>query len=272
MAGPAAENVMRLLPEAEPPTGVALARYFEACGAACLEHLGRRPLTLVRQVDGVCFFHKGPLPPVPAAVHQLVMRKSDGSEGVRLWVDSLDGLLGLVEIGAVELHPWGATVDDIEHPDRLIFDLDPDQGVSWAAVANAAVALRDELGGRGLDCWPKTTGGRGLHLIVPVGRNMGWEEARALVRSVAEEFAVRDPERFTTKPGAKARSGGKIFIDWLRNGRGASAIGAMSPRARAGGLVSTPVSWSELEAGVDAADFTLREVAGRFAGPVASAA
>jgi DNA primase len=140
------ENIMRRLPEAEPPSKERLARYFEACAEHCLEHLGRRPLTLVRSVGGTTFFHKGPLPAVPEAVHQLEITRADGSTGIRLWVDDLAGLLGLLEIGVVELHPWGATVDDIDMPDRLIFDLDPDEGVPWIQVSTAAFALRAGAG------------------------------------------------------------------------------------------------------------------------------
>jgi bifunctional non-homologous end joining protein LigD len=149
-------------------------------------------------------------------------------------VEDLAGLLGLVEIGVVELHPWGATVDDIEHPDRLIFDLDPDEAVPWAAVGDAALALRDFLSSNGLDSWPKTTGGKGLHLVVPVARERDWPSARDLVRSIASDFASAASDRFTATAGAKTRSGGKIFVDWLRNGRGSSAIGAMSPRSGLG--------------------------------------
>ncbi len=139
---------MRLLPDAEPPAKGALVRYFEACADACLVHLGRRPLTLVRSVDGVTFFHKGPLPPPPATVKQLTIEKGDGTLGTRLWVDDLAGLLGLVELDVVELHPWGATIDDIEHPDRLIFDLDPAVGVTWREISAAALELRDRLQAR----------------------------------------------------------------------------------------------------------------------------
>ncbi len=251
---------MRLLPDAEPPARGALARYFEACADACLVHLGRRPLTLVRSVDGVTFFHKGPLPPPPATVKQLTIEKGDGTPGTRLWVDDLAGLLGLVELDVVELHPWGATIDDIEHPDRLIFDLDPAAGVPWREISAAALELRDRLQARGLASWPKTTGGKGLHLVVPIEPNLTWREAGALARTVAEDLAHAAADRFTAASGPMARSGGKIFVDWLRNGRGQTAIGAMSPRARAGGLVSMPLTWAEVERGVDPEAFTLAAV------------
>jgi bifunctional non-homologous end joining protein LigD len=240
------ENIMRRLPDAESPAKERLARYFEACAQTCLEHLGRRPLTLVRSVEGTTFFHKGPLPAVPDAVHQLEITKADGSTGFRLWVDDVEGLLGLLEIGVVELHPWGATVDDIEKPDRMIFDLDPDDAVPWQQLTEAAFALRDDIRRHGLESWPKTTGGKGLHVVAPAVPGMDWKAARGFAKMIAQEMEAGEPERYTATSGAKARSGGKIFVDWLRNGRGQTAIGAMSPRARAGGLVSLPVSWDEL--------------------------
>ncbi len=257
---PPAENIMRLLPDAEPPAKGALVRYFEACADSCLVHLGRRPLTLVRSVDGVTFFHKGPLPPPPATVKQLTIEKGDGTPGTRLWVDDLAGLLGLVELDVVELHPWGATIDDIEHPDRLIFDLDPAAGVPWQEISAAALELRDRLQAHGLGSWPKTTGGKGLHLVVPTEPKLTWREAGGLAREIAENLAHAAPDRFTAVSGPMARSGSKIFVDWLRNGRGQTAIGAMSPRARAGGLVSMPLTWAEVERGVDPEAFTMSAV------------
>jgi len=258
-----AANVMRLLPDAQPPSGAELAAYFEACGQACLAHLGHRPLTLVRCLAGTTFFHKGPLPPVPAAVHRVEVRKADGSRAPRLWVDDVAGLLGLVEIGAVELHPWNARVEDIDRPDRLVFDLDPDQAVPWGEVTAAALALRTFLAGKGLDPWPKTTGGKGLHLIAPLPPGFGWAEVRRIARALAEDFAATAPDRLTAVSGPNARRGGLIFVDYLRNGRGQSAIGAMSPRALHGGLVSTPLTWAEVEAQIRPETFTLRAVAER---------
>lgn len=260
----APENIMRLLPDAQPPSREELAGYFRATAEACLRHLGQRPLTLVRHVEGVTFFHKGPLPPVPDSVRRLEVVKGDGTTGTRLWVDDEAGLLGLVEIGAVELHPWGSSVADIERPDRIIFDLDPDKGLSWEAVVDAALQFREYLRGVGVESWPKTTGGKGLHLVVPIRPEPGWPQVRSLARSTAEAFADTAPDRYTPRAGAAARRGGKVFVDWLRNGRGASALGAMSPRAIAGGLISAPVSWQELEAGIDPGAFTLPAGAERF--------
>src|SRR5206468_2656723 len=132
------ENILQLLPDAVVPSKQQLAAYWTRMWKKALPHLGNRPLKLVRHVHGTTFYHKGPLPKqIPAAVHQLRVEKREGGQGTRLWVDSLEGFLGLVEIGAVELHPWNACVDDIEHADRIVIDLDPGEGVSWEAVVEA---------------------------------------------------------------------------------------------------------------------------------------
>jgi bifunctional non-homologous end joining protein LigD len=138
------ENILQLLPDAIVPTREELAVYWAKVHKRALEHLGHRPLKLVRHVHGTTFYHKGPLPKeIPDSVHQLHIRKREGGEGTRLWVDSLDGFLGLVALGAVELHPWNASVDDVERADRLVIDLDPGEGVRWDAVAEAALRVRE---------------------------------------------------------------------------------------------------------------------------------
>ena len=139
------ENILQLLPDAVVPSREELARYWRRVAPEALKHLARRPLKLVRHVHGTTFYHRGKLPPVPPAVHQLRLQKREGGEGVRVWVDDLDGLLGLLDMDVVEVHPWGATVDDIEHPDLLVFDLDPGEGIEWDFVTGTALALRDQL-------------------------------------------------------------------------------------------------------------------------------
>jgi bifunctional non-homologous end joining protein LigD len=160
------------------PSCDALQLYWTTVGFQALKYLARRPLKLVRHVHGTTFYHRGPLPPVSASVHQLRLEKREGGEGTRLWVDDLSGLLGLLKIGVIEVHPWGATVDDIEHPDMLVFDLDPGDGILWTFVTDTAFALRDFLAAEGLNSWPKSTGGKGLHLMVPITRRLPWDAAR----------------------------------------------------------------------------------------------
>ncbi len=200
----------------------------------------------------------GSLPPIPSSVHQLRIEKRDGGEGVRLWVDDLQGLLGLVEaVGAVELHPWAATVHDIEHPDHLIFDLDPGPGVEWEFVVESALKLRRMLDEEGCKSWPKLTGGKGLHLMVPIDRRITHDQARVYCRRLAQRLAVTDLNRYTTSPQPHRRHG-RIYIDSLRNGRGATAIGAYSPRARQGFPVAAPVTWTDVEDGITPDAFTLK--------------
>ncbi len=251
-----AENILQLLPDAVVPSRQELAAYWRRVGAEALEHLARRPLKLVRHVKGTTFYHRGPLPPVPDAVHKLTIVKREGGEGTRLWVDSLDGLFGLLEIGVVEIHPWNATVDDIEHPDQLVFDLDPGDGVEWPFVSYTALALRDLLIRHDLPSWPKVTGGKGLHLMVPIERSLTHDEAHAFAKEVAAEMASTDPNRLVTSAALSKRPG-RLFIDYLRNGRGTTAVGSFSPRVRSGFPVAHPVTWEQVESGTRPDAFTL---------------
>lgn len=251
-----AENILQLLPDAVVPSKEERAAYWTKFADWALKHLGRRPLKLVRHTKGTTFYHIGPLPPVPAAVHQLRIEKRAGGEGIRLWVDDLAGLLGLVEIGAVELHPWGAHIDDIEHPDLLVFDLDPGEGIPWEFVIETAVALRERLAAEGLAGWPKTTGGKGLHVMVQVAPEMTWDAAHKFTLRIAEQLAATDRERYVTT-AELAKRPGKLFIDYLRNGRGTTAVGAYSPRARESFPVAAPVTWRDIEKGVRSDAFTM---------------
>jgi bifunctional non-homologous end joining protein LigD len=225
------ENILQLLPDAVTPSKEELAAYWAKVWKRALAHLGGRPLKLVRHVRGTTFYHMGPLPPVPQAVHTLTIEKREGGEGTRLWVDDLAGLLGLVEIGAVELHPWNATVDEIEHPDMLVVDLDPGEGVAWEFVIETALTLRRMLKAEGLQPWPKLTGGKGLRLMAPLDRTINHDQARAYAKRIAQRLAASAPDRYTISSAPDERTG-RIFIDYLRNGRGTTPIGAWSPRAR----------------------------------------
>jgi len=250
-------NILQLLPDAVVPSNEQLARYWQAVGATALEYIARRPLKLVRHERGITFYHKGPLPPISKGVHQLRINKRDGGIGTRLWVDDLAGLLGLVEMGVVELHTWNSTVDDLEHPDLMVFDLDPGPGVGTSLVTDTAFALRELLGSEGLSSWPKLTGGKGVHVMVPIeSRGMTHDEAHAYSRSLAERIVAREPERLTTSAALPARDR-RLFIDYLRNGRGTTAVGTFSPRARRGLPIAAPSSWRELEKGVRPDYYTL---------------
>jgi bifunctional non-homologous end joining protein LigD len=162
----------------------------------------------------------------------------------------------------LEIHPWGATIDDVEMPDRVTFDLDPDAGLPWSRVTEAALAVRDALAGIGLVSFVKTTGGKGLHVVVPLVPKLGWDAVKAFSRWVAERLVELTPAQFTANQALRARQG-RIYIDYLRNGRGATAVGAYSPRARPGAPVSTPLAWHEVEAGRRADAFTVAALPAR---------
>jgi bifunctional non-homologous end joining protein LigD len=212
-------------------------------------------LKLVRHVQGKTFFHYGPLPDVPDAVHQLRIEKREGGEAVRLWIDSLEGLLGLVEIDVVEIHPWGATIDDIEHPDTLAFALEPTDTVDWKFVTDTALAMRELLSAEGLDSWPKLTG-TGVHVMVPVEPDLDWTEAHRYSEAIAKRFAATAPDRYVTE-SSHAKRQGRLYINWQCNSRGLTAIGAYSPRTIRGFPVVAPVSWQELKKGISPNAFTI---------------
>jgi bifunctional non-homologous end joining protein LigD len=169
------------------------------------------------------------------------------------------GLVALAQAGILEIHPWNSRVARIEEPDQVIFDLDPDEALPFSRVAAAARQVRALLGERGLESFVKTTGGKGLHVCVPLVPERGWEELEEFTRAVAQRLARDEPEVFTANM-ARAQRRGKVFVDYLRNVRGANAVGAFSTRAREGAPVSVPVHWDELDRLSGPADFTVAEV------------
>ncbi|MCA1409127.1 DNA ligase D [Ensifer sp. IC3342] len=262
------ENILQLLPDAVAPSKEELANYWTRVADRALGFLGGRPLKLVRHIHGTTFYHKGPLPPSPPEVHQLRIEKREGGEGVRLWIDDLAGLLGLVEIGAVELHPWAATVDNIEHADTLIFDLDPGEGVSWEFVVATALRLRELLEAEDFRTWPKLTGGKGVHIMAPLPAQMTHNAAHAYAKRLAQHFAGTDPDRYITSAQLSHRPG-RLFLDYLRNGRGTTAVGTYSPRARSGFPVAAPVTWRDIERGIRPDAFTMEPSAKASRRPLA---
>ncbi len=231
-----------------------------------LPHIGDRPLTLVRCPQGRgkhCFYQKHLREDTPAAVRSVEIREGSGEAEPYPYLRDVTGLVALVQLGVLEFHGWGARADDVERPDRLVFDLDPDEGLAWAAVIAAARELRRRLEAAGLDSWLQTTGGKGLHVVAPITRRYGWDEIKPFCRGIAEAMVGDSPTRYVSK-AAKAARHGKIFIDWLRNGRGATAIVPYSSRARPNATVATPISWQEA-ARVDPSSFTIETVPGRIA-------
>lgn len=249
-------NILQRLPEGVAPNEEELVTYWKKVEKQALEHLARRPLKLVRRVGHTIFYHKGPLPPIPDSVHQLKIEKREGGEGIRLWVDDYAGLVGLVQIGAVELHPWNATVDDIEHADRLVLDLDPGDGVPKQLLYDTALKVRELFEGEGLKPWPKVTGGKGIHIMARLAERMTHDRAHAYARRLAERLAATDLERYTVSASMAERPG-RLFVDYLRNGRGTTAVGAYSPRARPRFPIARPVTWKQVESGIAPDVFTI---------------
>ncbi|HEU4503383.1 MAG TPA: DNA ligase D [Nitrospira sp.] len=245
-------------------TKAALADYYEKVADWMLPHLRGRPLTLVRCPQGYqkCFYQKHVNEKVPQAIGRIEIEEDDGRDTYML-ADSLEALLGLVQMGVLEIHTWGATKDRLERPDRLTFDLDPDPSVPWAQVIDAAQLIKTLLEELGLVTFLKTTGGKGLHLVTPIQRTLEWEEAKTFSKMVADHLVTTIPQRFTSNMAKRARKG-KIFIDYLRNARGATAIAAYSPRAKPGAPVSVPIAWDELSEDLHSDYFTVMNVPARL--------
>ena len=247
-------------------TKAELAAYYEAVAAAMLPHVADRPLSIVRCPHGQeakCFFQKHPDPrSFPAELHVFEVAERTGTARY-FSVHDLDGLLALVQLGVTEIHAWNSLAGDPEQPDRIVFDLDPGPGVEWADVLAAAHTVRDALSALGLRAFAKTTGGHGLHVVTPVVASHGYDTVRAFARGLVDRLVEADPARFTARMAKSARPG-RVFVDYLRNAHGATAIAAYSTRARPGAPVAVPVTWEELDAGIDPLSFDTRSVPERL--------
>jgi len=225
-----------------------LAAYYEALSEAMLPQLARRAISLVRCPQGrakQCFFHKHDSGMFADSVHSVPIAESDGKTEPYLYVEDAAGLLACVQMGTIEFHGWGSRVDDIERPDRLVIDLDPDEAVSFDAVKLAAELVRDRLKSRGLDSFPVLTGGKGVHVVAPLVPKAEWPAVKAFAKAFAEALEAEAPEAFVANM-SKAKRKGRIFVDWLRNQRGATAVLPFSVRARAGAGVAVPLTWAQL--------------------------
>ncbi|HEX2675559.1 MAG TPA: non-homologous end-joining DNA ligase [Polyangiales bacterium] len=242
-----------------------LALYYAQVAGRMLPHLVDRPLMLVRCPEGTgkqCFHQKHPTDATSDAIRRVrIVEKRATRE--HMTIDDGEGLLALVQLGALEIHTWGSRAKRLEYPDQLTFDLDPDEGLPWQRVTEAAHALHDRLEALGLPSFVKTTGGKGLHVVVPIAPRTRWDVAHAFCQALAEQWVREEPERYVSTV-SKAKRRGKILIDYLRNGRGATAVCAYSTRARAGAPVSTPLVWSELDT-IDPKALTIRTLPGRIA-------
>jgi bifunctional non-homologous end joining protein LigD len=224
-----------------------LAEYYLSVADRILPHVADRPLSLVRCPDGAggdCFFQKHASPGFPDAFKPIRIKEKEGSD-IYLYIEDVRGLIACVQMGALELHIWGSHNDTLETPDRIVFDLDPDEDIGFAAVRDAARHMRDRLAALGLKTFPMATGGKGIHVVAPLTPKYGWDDVKAFCEAVARTMAAEEPKRFLAV-ATKAQRRGRIFIDYLRNGRGATAICPFSTRARRGAPVAWPVTWAQL--------------------------
>ncbi len=225
-----------------------LAAYWRRVAPLALPHIAGRPLSLVRCPKGsghACFFQRRHTRGMPDGLRPAPLLDNDGETVEFLMIEDAAGLEAAVQIDALELHIWGAHVASIERPDRLVFDLDPDPSVPFAEVKRAARDFRALLEAAGLQSFPLLTGGKGIHVVAPLVRDLDWAALSAFAKGVATRLAADDPARFTAIM-SKARRTGRIYLDYRRNERSGSAVAPYSPRIRDTPSVATPVSWSEL--------------------------
>jgi len=241
----------KVLDETTGMTKLDLAAYYTAVAAHMLRYIADRPLSIVRCPEGSskpCFFQKHVGSGVPESVKTIPVpnRKGGGIENY-LTVDSADGLVGLAQMGALEIHSWGSKRDSLDMPDRIVIDLDPDTSISWETLAASAQEVRNYLQDIGLEGFLKSTGGKGLHVVVPIRAEHEWPVIKQFSHAVVQRIEEGKPETYVTKM-TKAVRRNRIFLDYLRNDREATAIAPFSPRARAGAPVAIPLDWAELKA------------------------
>jgi bifunctional non-homologous end joining protein LigD len=245
-----------------------LSSYYALVADHMLPHVKARPLTLVRCPNGSekpCFFQKHPGRGAPAAIRSVVVPEKHGNAPYGV-IDDADGLFALVQYGALEIHTWGSRIGDLEHPDLVVMDLDPDPTVPSELVVDAAHDVRAWFQRFGLESFPKTTGGKGFHVCVPLAPDHDWDEVRAFSRHVAEGMAEEAPERYVATASKTVR-GGKIFLDYLRNSRGATFVAPYSTRAKPGAPVSMPLHWDQVSPDIRPETFTVKTVVERLGTP-----
>ncbi|MEX3958656.1 DNA ligase D [Trinickia sp. EG282A] len=260
IAGVRISHPDRVMDKSTDTRKIDLVHYFESVAQWILPHLKDRPLALVRApegIDGELFFqkHTSRLEIPFVTQHEGL----DPGHPPLLTIDNLQALIGVAQMGTVELHTWNGVASNLEKPDRIVFDLDPDPALGWDRMIEAALLTRSLLEELGLRSWCKTSGGKGFHVVVPIAKQAGWDEVKAFAQAAAQHMASTLPDRFSAKMGAQNRRR-RIFIDYLRNNRGSSTVVAFSPRARAGMGVSVPLGWDEVEQTTGGAQWNVANV------------
>ncbi|MCA1653888.1 MAG: non-homologous end-joining DNA ligase, partial [Sphingomonadales bacterium] len=239
-----------------------LADYYAAIAAPIMIDAANRPLTLIRCPQGRakhCFFQKHDSGSMGPDVLHVPVKEKDGAVEDYLYVTDVKGLLACVQMGTIEFHGWGSRIDPLEKPDRLVFDLDPDVGLDFAAVRAGAERLRALLADLGLETFPLLSGGKGIHVVAPLDQTADWPAVKSFAERFSRAIAGQFPENFTANIRKNQRTG-RIFVDWLRNQRGATAVLPYSARAREGAPVSAPIDWSEVAETKGGNRFTIRDI------------
>ena len=242
-----------------------LAVYYAAVAPFLLPHVKGRPLSLVRCPNGAskaCFYQRHLGESMPEAVRGIRIKEQAGM-ATYIAIDDLAGLISLVQMGVLEIHPWGSREDRLDRPDRLIFDIDPAEDLAWGDVVRAGRHVKDRLEDLGLSSFVRTTGGKGLHVVVPLVRRASWEELKDFAKSFADALVREKPKNYIAQ-SSKAKRAGKIYLDYLRNEQGATAVAAYSTRARPGACVATPLAWDELTPSLRPERFNTRTVPERL--------
>jgi DNA ligase D len=259
VAGVRLSNPDKILYPEQGITKGQLADYYLAVAGRMLPHVAFRPVTMVRCPMGQetkCFYQRHAGSGVPEPLHEVTI---PGFDEPYLYIADVAGLVAMVQMGVLEIHPWGVRVEAPDRADRIVFDLDPAEGLGFEAVIDAAKEVRQRLTALGLTSFVKTTGGKGLHVVVPVDATAPWREIKSFAKGVSAEMAADAPERYLTT-ASKAERAGRIFIDYLRNDPTSTAVAPYSSRARKGAPVAMPLRWEQVKPGLDPADYTVETV------------
>ena len=257
-------NPDRILYAEQEITKGELADYYVAVADFMLPHVAFRPVTMVRCPAGSetkCFYQRHAGSGVPEQLREVTI---PGFDEPYLYIADAAGLIAMVQMGVLEIHPWGVRIERPDKADRIVFDLDPDESLGFGEVIDAARAVRDRLRALGLDSFVKTTGGKGLHVVVPIEPTSAWSEVKSFAKGVSAEMAADAPAKYLTRV-SKAERVGRLFIDYLRNDPTSTAVAPYSTRSRRGAPVAMPLRWDELGPRLDPKSFTIRAAPARLA-------
>jgi bifunctional non-homologous end joining protein LigD len=266
IAGVRVSNPARILYEGQGIRKGDLAEYYLRIERWVVPELQDRPLTLLRCPSGSekeCFFQRRANDSVPDSIRRVPVTVAVDEPTEHLAIDSVQGIIALVQLGVLEMHTWGARRDRLDRPDRLVMDMDPAPGLPFSAVIDAALEMRETLRDLGLVSFVKSTGGKGLHIVAPLMRRTGWDELRLVAHAIATRLAEKHPRRYLAKASKSERTG-RVFIDYLRNGPGATAVASYSTRARPGAPVSLPLAWEELSESFRPEEWSVQNVPDRL--------